>query len=190
MIIISVTYDFTTKSGGIWCARFIKFLWVRGCSMSVSDSNFPEAASSHTSTHRHEVSEGQRCGRGRTRYVLSGLLVVLRGVATPYGWQLWDYYQTHESTDDAYVVGDIVPMSAQVNGTVLAVSVVDNQTVEAHALLVQLDLRDCEARVKQAEATVAVAAANVRWAEIEVRLTQESTSTDTQRTSATLRGAQ
>src|SRR5262249_37000244 len=53
----------------------------------------PSVHSSHTSTHRHEVSEGQRCGRGRTRSVLSGLLVVLRGVATPYGWQLWDYYQ-------------------------------------------------------------------------------------------------
>ena len=37
---------------------------------------------------------------------------------------------------------------------------------------------------------MAVAVANLRRAEIEVRLTQESTSTDTQRTSATLRGAQ
>jgi len=122
--------------------------------------------------------------------VLYGLLVVLLGVATPSGWQLWQYYQTHESTDDAYVVGDIVPMSSQVNGTVLAVYVVDNQTVEANAVLAQLDPRDFEARVKQVEAAVAVAAANVRRAEIEVRLTQESTSTDTQRTSASLRGAQ
>ena len=44
--------------------------------------------------------------------------------------KLWQYYQTHESTDDAYVVSDIVPLSPQVNGMVLAVYVVDNQTVE------------------------------------------------------------
>ncbi len=150
----------------------------------------PSVSASHTSTQRHEGSEGPRCGLYRPRYVLYGLLVVLLGVATPSGWQLWQYYQTHESTDDAYVVGDIVPMSSQVNGTVLAVYVVDNQTVEANAVLAQLDPRDFEARVKQVEAAVAVAAANVRRAEIEVRLTQESTSTDTQRTSASLRGAQ
>jgi membrane fusion protein, multidrug efflux system len=150
----------------------------------------PAVSSSDTSTHRHEVSERQRRGPFHTRYVLYGLLVVLLGLSTPYGWQLWQYYQTHESTDDAYVVGDIVPMSPQVNGTVLAVHVVDNQTVEANSILARLDPRDFEARVKQAEAAVAVAAANLRRAEIEVRLTQESTSTDTQRTSATLRGAQ
>src|SRR5262249_50627550 len=146
----------------------------------------PSVSSSHISTHRHEVSEEPRRGPCRARYVLSGLLVVLLGVATPYGWQLWPYYQTHESTDDAYVVGDIVPMSAQVNGTVLAVYVVDNQTVQAHAVLAQLDPRDFETRVKQVEAAVAVAAANVRRAEIEVRLTQESTSPATQRTTASL----
>ncbi len=36
----------------------------------------------------------------------------------PTAWSLWQYYQTHESTDDAYVVGDIVPVSPRVAGTV------------------------------------------------------------------------
>ena len=99
----------------------------------------PPVNSSDTSTQMHEVSEGQRRRPFPTRYVLYGLLVVLLGLSTPYGWQLWQYYQTHESTDDAYVVGDIVPMSPQVNGTVLAVHVVDNQTVEANSILAQLD---------------------------------------------------
>ncbi len=142
------------------------------------------------SASMHEVSGAQRRKPLRTRHVLYGLLVVLLGISTPYGWQLWQYYRTHESTDDAYVVGDIVPVSPQVNGTVLAVHVVDNQPVEADQLLVQLDPRDFEVRVKQVEAAVAVATANLRRAEIEVHLTQESTSTDTARTSATLRGAE
>jgi len=124
------------------------------------------------------------------RYALYGLLVLLLGMGAPYGWHLWQYYQTHESTDDAYVVGHVVPISPQVNGTVLTVHIADHQTVEADQVLAQLDARDFEARVKQGEAAVAVATANLRRAELEVTLTQESTSTETERTSATLRGAQ
>src|SRR5262249_61124993 len=124
------------------------------------------------------------------RYALYGLLVLLLGIGAPYGWRLWQYYQTHESTDDAYVVGHVVPISPQVNGTVLAVHIADHQTVEADQVLAQLDARDFEARVKQGEAAVAVATANLRRAEIEVALTQESTGTETDRTRAPLRGPQ
>lgn len=46
-------------------------------------------------------------------YMLYGLCIVLLGIAIPHGWQRWQYYQTHESTDDAYVVSDIVPLSLQ-----------------------------------------------------------------------------
>jgi multidrug resistance efflux pump len=87
----------------------------------------------------HDVSDGQRRRLFQTRYMLYGLCIVLLGIGVPYGWQLWQYYQTHESTDDAYVVSDIVPLSPQVNGTVLAVHVVDNQTVDANHILAQLD---------------------------------------------------
>src|SRR5919198_3700542 len=149
----------------------------------------PSADAADISTDMPDVSAAQR----RTpflRYALYGLLVVLLGMGTLYGWHLWQYYQTHESTDDAYVVGHVVPISPQVNGTVLAVHIADLQTVEAEQVLAQLDARDFEARVKQAEAAVAVAAANLRRAELEVALMQESTSTETDRTRATLRGAQ
>jgi membrane fusion protein (multidrug efflux system) len=112
------------------------------------------------------------------------------GVGTFCGVQLWQYYDTHESTDDAYVVGDIVPISSRVNGTVLLVHVEEHQPVEAGQLLAQLDPRDFAIRVAQAASAVAVAAARLRHAEIEVSLTRESTSSDTARTSATLRGAQ
>src|SRR5712691_1018073 len=150
----------------------------------------PPVDTAAPSARMHDVPDGQRRRLFRTRYMLYGLCIVLLGIGIPYGWQLWQYYQTHASTDDAYVVSDIVPLSLQVNGTVLAVHVVDNQTVDADHILAQLDPREFEARVKQVEAAVAVATANLRRAEIEVQLTQESTSTDTQRTSATLRGAQ
>ena len=150
----------------------------------------PLVGAAETSASTSHVSDRVRRKPWRTRYVLYGLLGVLLGVLTLYGWHLWQYYRTHESTDDAYVVSDIVPVSPQVNGTVLAVYVVDNQTVEAGQRLAHLDTRDFEVHVKQGEAAVAVAAANLHRAELEVHLTQESTSTETARTSATLRSTQ
>lgn len=129
-------------------------------------------------------------GKGRKRFIMLAILLVVGAVVIPYGWQLWHYYRTHESTDDAYVVGDIMPMSARVNGTVLSVHVEDHQHVEAGQLLVQLDPRDFATRVQQAEAAVAVAMARLRQAEIEVEREQESTSSDTARTGAALRAVQ
>ncbi len=126
----------------------------------------------------------------RIRFILLGLLILALAVGVPYGWQLWQYYRSHESTDDAYVTGDIIPISARVSGTILSVLIEENQSIEAGQLLAQLDPRDFETKVQQAEAAVAVEAARMRQAEIEVVQEQDSTSSDTARTSATLRAAQ
>jgi membrane fusion protein (multidrug efflux system) len=117
-------------------------------------------------------------------------LIVCLAAAFPYGLRLWQYYRIHESTDDAYVVGDIVPLSPRVNGTVVSVFIEEHQQVEAGQLLAQLDQRDFVLRVQQAEAAVAVAMAQLQRAELEVPMAQESTSSDTARTSAALRAAQ
>lgn len=128
-------------------------------------------------------------GPSRKRFVfLIGLLIVL-AISTPYGWNLWQYYQNHESTDDAYVTGDIVPMSPLIAGTILSVHVEEHQRVEAGQLLVRLDSRELEAKVQQAQTIVKVAEARLRQAELEVTQEQDSTSSDTARTSASLRAA-
>ena len=118
------------------------------------------------------------------------LCLILIAVSTPYGLQLWRYYQIHETTDDAYVTGDIVPISARVSGTVMTVYASEHQQVEDGQLLAELDPDDFAARVVQAEAMVAVAAARLQHAELKVLLTQDSTSNDTVRTGASLRAAQ
>jgi membrane fusion protein (multidrug efflux system) len=74
--------------------------------------------------------------------VLFGLLIVSLAGGVPYGTKLRLYYRSHESTDDAYVVGDIVPVSARVNGTAASVHVDGHQRVETGQLLTQLDPRD------------------------------------------------
>ena len=67
-------------------------------------------------------------------------------------WDVWTGAWTRQTTDDAYVRGDITPLSAQVEGYVRRVPVNDFQLVKAGDLLVQIDDQDYQARVTQAEA--------------------------------------
>jgi membrane fusion protein (multidrug efflux system) len=66
-----------------------------------------------------------------------------------------------ESTDDAYVGGDVTVMAPRVSGFVTDVLVKDNQHVSANQVLIRLDARDYDARLAQAQADVAGAKAAV-----------------------------
>ncbi|RQS55459.1 HlyD family secretion protein [Burkholderia sp. Bp8984] len=59
-----------------------------------------------------------------------------------------------ESTDDAYVGGDVTVLAPKVNGFVDKILVTDNQRVKAGDVLVQLDARDYDAKLAQANAEV------------------------------------
>jgi membrane fusion protein (multidrug efflux system) len=124
------------------------------------------------------------------RLAIMSLAILLLAAGTPYGIRQWHYYLNHASTDDAYVVGDIIPISARVSGTVLTVHVEDHQQVEVGQLLAQLDPRDFEAQVQQAEAEVAMAEADLSRAEIDVEWERQSTHSETARTHATVQEAQ
>ncbi len=58
---------------------------------------------------------------------------------------------THESTDDAYVAGTVVPISAEVRGAVERVLVADNQPVKAGDLLLEINREDYAAHLDEAE---------------------------------------
>jgi membrane fusion protein (multidrug efflux system) len=62
-----------------------------------------------------------------------------------------DYYLSHESTDNAYVTGTIVPISSQVKGKVVAVFITDNQFVNAGTPLFEIESDDYAAAVDQSE---------------------------------------
>src|SRR6202162_2606627 len=61
----------------------------------------------------------------------------------------------YQSTDDAFIDGHIVPVSAQVAGRVQSVYVDDNQSVSKARLVVELDPRDFDAVVRQKTAALA-----------------------------------
>ena len=75
--------------------------------------------------------------------------------ATWYGHNWWTIGRFIETTDDAYVGGDITTMAAKVSGYINEVLVTDNQAVHAGDLLIRLDDRDYRAALARADAVVA-----------------------------------
>ena len=67
-----------------------------------------------------------------------------------------------EHTDDAYVSANVVEITPQVSGTVVAVKVRDTDRVSAGQMLVQLDPADTEIALQQTEAELALTLRRVR----------------------------
>ncbi len=67
-----------------------------------------------------------------------------------------------QSTDDAYVNGNIVQITPQISGTVVAINADDTQLVKAGQPLVQLDRADASVALEQAEAQLARSVREVR----------------------------
>src|SRR5271165_7425117 len=96
---------------------------------------------------------------------LTPILVVLLALAVlitfTRNWNSWEGGKAEQVTDDAYVRGDLTPLSTKVAGIVRDVSVSDFQTVHQGDLLVQLEDDDYRAQVAQAGAAVAAAKAAI-----------------------------
>ncbi|WP_243039946.1 efflux RND transporter periplasmic adaptor subunit [Dyella sedimenti] len=92
------------------------------------------------------------------------LIVALVFVLAAVTWVLlWLFvFSRRERTDNAYVGGNQVAISAQVAGTVVAILADDTQRVEAGQVLVKLDPTDAEVRLQQASSTLAQAVRQVR----------------------------
>jgi membrane fusion protein, multidrug efflux system len=73
------------------------------------------------------------------------------------GWAIYyfAYGRTHVSTDDAYVNGNLVRLTPQVSGTVVAIHTDETQFVHRGQVLVQLDPRDAQVALAQAKANLA-----------------------------------
>jgi membrane fusion protein, multidrug efflux system len=89
-----------------------------------------------------------------------GAAVVLCGAGYLAYWLLDGRY--FESTDDAYVNGDVVQITSEVPGTVLTLNADDTQPVRAGQTLVELDPADAQIATANAEADLARAVRQVR----------------------------
>jgi membrane fusion protein (multidrug efflux system) len=89
-----------------------------------------------------------------------GAVVILCGLG--YGGYWFFDGRYYESTDDAYVNGDVVQVTSEIPGTVVSLNVDDTQPVRAGQTLLQLDPADAKIAEASAEADLARAVRQVR----------------------------
>jgi multidrug resistance efflux pump len=97
------------------------------------------------------MSVGKQYIRGGLALIigLAGVLMVL------WAWQLPPFKHSIETTDNAYVRGQVTVISPQVAGYVTKVDVTDYQTVKQGQLLFEIDSRSYQQKLDQAEASLA-----------------------------------
>jgi membrane fusion protein (multidrug efflux system) len=98
------------------------------------------------------------------KFVVPVLVILLAAVilvTITWDWNAWEGGRVEQVTDDAYVRGDLTPLSTKVAGIVRNVKVTDYQQVRKGELIVQLDDDDFRAQVDQATAAVEAAKAAI-----------------------------
>jgi membrane fusion protein (multidrug efflux system) len=121
----------------------------------------PAAAQRNSSTVMFEDVPTRRMSPQRKRGLLAvATVVVIAGLAwASYEWLVLSHYQ---STDNAYVQGNIVQITPQVGGTVTAIYADETNRVQAGQPLVKFDPADTAVALAQAEAALGQTVRQVR----------------------------
>lgn len=102
----------------------------------------------------HSVAPSRRRFRLSRRLGLVVLGLLAAGGIAWYGWNWWEVGRFIETTDDAYVGGNVTTLSPHVAGFVSQILIRDNQFVKAGQLVITLDDRDYKAALAHSEAVV------------------------------------
>jgi len=100
--------------------------------------------------------------RSRRKVALVGVALAVLFAGVAYGAYYWLYLNHYESTDNAYVQGNVVQVTPQISGTVVAINADDTDFVKAGQSLVRLDPADARMALDQAEAQLAQTVREVR----------------------------
>ncbi|MEJ0044941.1 MAG: efflux RND transporter periplasmic adaptor subunit [Rhodospirillales bacterium] len=110
---------------------------------------------------QQQASAPQPANGKRKRFLLIVLaVVVLAAIAWTVWWMTTGRY--YESTDDAYVNGNIVQVTPQIAGTVIGVGADETDFVKPGQMLVQFDRTDAKIALDRAESQLARSVRQVR----------------------------
>jgi membrane fusion protein (multidrug efflux system) len=103
---------------------------------------------------------GNGNGKQRRAMLILGLIVLVAAVG--YGIYWLQVARFYESTDDAYVAGNLVQITPQVAGTVVSIAADDTDLVKQGDTLVVLDTADAQVALDRAQAELGQAVRKVR----------------------------
>ena len=118
-----------------------------------------------------------------------GLIVVVLVVLVVVAVAVWWHSTFSEDTDDAQVNGHLIQVSSRIAGQVIKVDVEENQVVKAGDTIAELDPKDFDVAVENAEAALAVARANAAAANVNIPLTSINTGSTLRSSDADVSGA-
>src|SRR5208282_168582 len=147
---------------------------------------------------RTPVRDARRAGRSKSghtphsakRIFTTFIIALVFAFAVIAGLVYMVNSAAYQSTDDAFIDGHIVPVSAQVAGRVQSVYIDDNQSVNKTDLVVELDPRDFDAAARQKAAALASSQAQAAAAQAALQVaiahvkTEEATVESDQATAA------
>jgi membrane fusion protein, multidrug efflux system len=137
---------------------------------STTDADKPSLEPSDTATSTYVPPARRNSKRRRNIIIVVAAVVLVVGSVF-----LWRYLSSYESTDDAQADVHLYPLSARISGYVVKVNVDDNQWVQQGTVLVEIDPKDFEVAVAQAEANLNNAEATAQSLNITVPITSVST---------------
>ena len=125
----------------------------------------------------------------QTRSNRRGMIAVVVTVLVLVAAGLWWHSTFTENTDDAQVNGHLIQVSSRISGEVLKVDVEENQLVKAGDTIAELDPRDYQVAVENAEAALASAQANAAAADVNVPITTVNTGSNLTSADANVTGS-
>jgi len=135
---------------------------------------------------RREANEEESAEKkSRRKFIVIAVIILLVVGAGLFYW----HSTFTEDTDDAQVDGNLYQVSSRVSGQVINVYVDDNQKVEQGQLLAEIDPKDYQVALEQAEANLASAQAAAIQANVNVPITSTSVETSLHTTSSDVQGA-
>ena len=124
-------------------------------------ANPPSNNSNAAPTSPNGNGNGNGKAAKRRRLILAAIVIFVIAGAVYGGYHYWESLR-YAYTDDAYVQGNLVQVTPQVGGTVVAIDADNTQLVKVGQPLVLLDGADTHVALQQAEAMLAQAVRQVR----------------------------
>lgn len=133
-----------------------------------------------------DMANAARARRSARAYLILAVVAILVGG----GWFIHrQLTKGKQTTDDAQVEADVVPLSARVGGVILTTKVTDNQRVKAGDVLFEIDPANLDIEVARTTAELDAAKASKAAADAQVAIVEQSSTGSLSSAKAALTGA-